>query len=149
MSDASETLEPIRAQRERLSNANDDLEEAITGPAGDADLWKTRVTEALVEMSAAVDNHVEMTEGDDGLYADIIERSPRLIHQIDRLKLEHDELKARVDNLESLLVGELGETQIDWIRDQAFELFDLVSRHRGRGSDLIYESYDFDIGESE
>lgn len=149
MSNPSETLGPIRKQRERLADATDDLETAITSASGDREAWKVSVGDALTEMSAAVANHVKVTEEPDGLFSDITERSPRLINQIDRLKLEHSELQARVENLESLLDDNLDETRIEWIRIQAFELFHLVSMHRGKGSDLIYESYKFDIGDSE
>lgn len=149
MSDPGETLGPIRQQRERLANAADELEEAVTSPAGDPMGWKAEVETALTEMAAAIDNHIAMTEGPDGLYEDIAERSPRLVNQIDRLKLEHVELRSRVVNLGTLLDNDLDETHIEWFRDQAFELFHLVSRHRSKGSDLIYESYDADIGDSE
>ncbi len=149
MSEPSETLGPIREQRERLATAADELEEAVTSPAGNAIAWRIGVDTALKEMVAAVANHVELTEGPDGVYSDVVDRTPRLYKKVERLKHEHGDLQLRVATLESAITGEIDETIVEWIRGQAYELFLLVSRHRSKAADLIFESYDSDIGESE
>lgn len=147
--DPGEALAPIREQRERLANAADDLEQAITSASGDAETWREQVGDALGELDAALANHVEMTESDDGLYADILSTTPRLTNPINRLIHEHVDLKHRVATLGSLLDHDPAELQVDLIRDQAFELLAHISLHRSRGAELIFESYAFDIGSSE
>lgn len=148
-SDPGENLAPIRAQRERLANAADDLEQAITSASGDVVTWREQVEDALEELDAALANHIAMTETDDGLYADIVASAPRLINPINRLMHEHADLVHRVDSIKPLVASDPAELQVDLIRDQAFELLSHISLHRSRGAELIYESYAFDIGSSE
>lgn len=152
MSDTTEpgeALGPIREQRERLANTADAFEQAITSSAGDVGPWKSLVQETLVEVGDALANHVEMTEGPDGLYTDVLERTPRLTYRVERLRDDHDDLRRRIAALEPLLAEPPSEPQVESIRDRGFELLEQISRHRSRGSDLIYESYDFDIGTGE
>ena len=63
-------LRSVRARAE-LRESLGALEQALAAPARDrADAWAGRVHVALVELSGDFRDHIEITEGPDGLYAE-------------------------------------------------------------------------------
>lgn len=139
-----ETLGRVREQRERLEAAAVDLEVAITRAAGDTEAWTTAVQVAADEVGAALQGHVDEVEAPQGLYVEILERSPRLGHTIDVLRREHETMGSQVAQLDAVLADR--RSTPDDIRDQALTLLGQISRHRHRGADLIWDSFDYDIG---
>jgi hypothetical protein len=83
-------------------------------------------------ISEAVVEHLSTTEGEHGLYADIVAADPRLSSAVGSLLREHAELRQALDrNLDE---------------QTAAELATLFDRHRQRGNDLVYEAYVVDLG---
>lgn len=153
MSDLSEpsagspdALARARARRHALAGAADGLEAALARPAGDAPAWRDGVASALDTLDAALADHIEEVEGPDGLYAEILERTPRLAHRIDLLRREHGELRDRLAAIRPLLADPVDARHVEQAREEALELLKQISRHRHRGADLVFESYDADIG---
>jgi phage shock protein A len=144
--ETGEALERARQRRHALAQAADALEAALARPAGDAEAWRAQVGAALGAVDAALDDHVAEVEGPDGLYAEILERTPRLAHQIEVLRREHVDLRDRVAAIRPRLTASLDEREIERIREDSLELLKQISRHRHRGADLVFESYDSDIG---
>src|SRR6478752_1045650 len=103
--DVLETLERVKERRERLGSAADGLERAITRAAGDGQSWRAGVRSALDEVRAALDAHVDEVEAPGGLYTDIITRSPRLTHAIERLRHDHVAMSEQIADLEPALAG--------------------------------------------
>jgi hypothetical protein len=139
-------LEALRRQRAELRESMNALEQALAAPApGRLGAWAQRVHVALVELSADLREHIDITEGPDGLYGGLLTTAPRLSNAIARLTREHAQIRDLVDDLLARVSGP-GVNDADPVRDLGTALLGRLVRHRQRGSDLIYEAYDADIG---
>ena len=139
-------LEALRRQRAELRESMSALELALAGPApSDPVRWAVRVHVALVELSADFREHIDLTEGHEGLYVDILATAPRLSGAVARLTREHAEVSDLVDDLLARTSTSEGE-DVDKVRGLGTTLLGLLVTHRQRGSDLVYEAYEFDVG---
>jgi len=105
--------------------------------------WGERVHVALVELSADFRGHVDFTEAEDGLYADILATAPRLSGAVTHLTQEHEEIR---DLLQDLLTHMSESADVDQVRTSGTRLLGMLVTHRQRGSDLVYEAFEYDIG---
>jgi hypothetical protein len=124
------------------------LEQAGARPAtGREPGWLQGIGAALDDLLAEVDTHIEITEGRDGLYQEIAATEPRLAHALDELRAEHAEMRARTETL-AKKVGTAagGPAAVDEIRDEIGQLLGFLVKHRQRGSDLVWQAYELDIG---
>jgi hypothetical protein len=137
-------LEKLRQRRAELRESMSALENALAAPTvGAPERWADRVHTALVELSADFRLHVEITEGSNGLYQELLETAPRLSEAVSRLTGEHAAIRHTLD---ALLSTAATSTDADRLRDQGTALLGRLVRHRQQGSDLVYEAYEFDIG---
>jgi hypothetical protein len=139
-------LEALRRKRAELRESIGALELALAGPApGDHVRWAERVHVALVELSADFREHIDVTEGDDGLYVDILVTAPRLAEAVARLTREHAQIADLIDDLlaRSLTPESM---DLDKVRGLGTTLLGSLVSHRQRGADLVYEAYEFDVG---
>ena len=138
-------LEEVRRRRAELRESMGAVEHALAAPGLEAG-WAERVHVALVELSGDFGTHLDVTEGPDGLYRELLKTAPRLSGAVSRLTLEHTVIKDLLD----YLISEVGEpdltTDVDRVRERGTALLVRLVRHRQRGSDLIYEAYTADIG---
>ncbi len=140
-------LQSLRRHRAELRESMSALEQALAAPAPiDPARWAQRVHVALVELSADFREHIDITEGPDGLYREVLATAPRMSGAVAQLTREHvlttnliDELLARVSTPEP------GE-DVESVRALGTALLGRLVRHRQRGSDLVYETFEFDIG---
>ena len=140
-------LEHLRRRRAELRESMSAVEAALAGPAyGDEMQWATRVQVALVELSADLSEHIRITEGPDGLYRELLSAEPRLSEPVARLTSEHTAIRGRLDDLVGLVEGSDGPVDVTKVRDLGTTLLGVISHHRQRGADLVYEAYEFDIG---
>jgi hypothetical protein len=142
-------LEAARRRRIRLHDELVELEQALSTPApGRVKEWTVAVADALRKLREAFDEHVFVTEKQDGLYEEIMVKSPRLAGKIKRLEDEHPLVLADVDDTIRRL--DQMETETDWppetARDDIGRLIQRITRHRQRGADLVWEAYNVDIG---
>ena len=86
----------------------------------------------VLSLSDAIAEHLAVTEGEGGLYAEIVAADPRLSYAVQSLVREHDELRR-------LLHSHLSDRQ----RDEAARM---LNRHTRRGNDLVHEAFVADIG---
>jgi hypothetical protein len=99
-------------------------------------------------------DHVELTEGPDGLYGAVIRSTPRLTHQVEKLTQDHATLTELMSDLLTLVGKAAGEfargdsmlDDLDEVRERGTTLIAALVRHRQRGSDLMYEGYSVDMG---
>ena len=140
-------LEQLRRRRAELLESMSAVEHALAAPApGRQERWAEGVHVALAELCADFDVHIDITEGPDGLYHEILTTAPRLSGPVARLTREHALIRGLLDNLQAR-VGEPGITpNVDEVRDRCTVLLGRLVRHRQRGSDLIYEAYTVEIG---
>ena len=133
-------------QRAELRESIGTLELALSGPvSGDQARWTERVQVALVELSADFRSHVTFTEDDGGLYVDVLATAPRLSGAVDRLMSEHGEIIALVEDL-LVRTSSPGSGDVGHLRERGTALLGRLVTHRQRGSDLVYEAYEIDIG---
>jgi hypothetical protein len=140
-------LEELRRRRAELLESISAVEQALAAPApGRQARWAERVNVALVELSADFREHIDMTEGPDGLYRELLRTAPRLSGAVERLTAEHALITDLVDNLLACVSEPEVNEDVDRVRDRGTALLGRLVRHRQRGSDLIYEAYQADIG---
>ena len=140
-------LEELRRRRAELFESMSAVEHALAAPAPGLEArWAERVQGALVELSADFGAHIDVTEGPDGLYRELLSTAPRLSGAVARLIREHALIKDQLDNLTAWVGEPDNNPDVDTVRDRGTALLGRLVRHRQRGSDLIYEAYTVDIG---
>jgi hypothetical protein len=140
-------LDELRRHRAELRESMSALEDALAAPVtGDMARWAQRVHVALVELAGDFRDHIEITEGPDGLYRDLLTSSPRLSDAVVSLTREHVVIVAKVDALMAPLIASGGVEDAGSVRALGTALLGRLVRHRQRGADLVFEAYEFDIG---
>jgi hypothetical protein len=114
---------------------------ALAAPAGDP-RWRERVADRLYALREAFGEHVIVTEGSAGLYAELLELAPRLARLVDVLIREHAAILVAIDTL----AGRVSTRDVERLRGWSSDLLRELARHRQRGADLVYEAYATDIG---
>lgn len=145
----------LRRRRAELLESINSLEQALAAPVpGRQMVWVQGVSEALLGLSGDFHDHVELTEGANGLYRRVNRSAPRLSHMVERLTQDHATLTGLISELLTV-VGKAAGTfargasmvdDLDEVRDRGTTLIAALVRHRQRGSDLMYEGYSVDIG---
>jgi hypothetical protein len=143
------TLAETARRRADLHHALVAVERAISSPAvGRENDWTKDVVVQLQDLRHALEEHIEVTERDRGLYEEICQRAPRLSNAIDQLRDDHPELRdaaaSTIEKLEATPIGD-GWPLAD-ARDELQRLLGQVVRHRQLGADLVWEAYNLDIG---
>jgi hypothetical protein len=143
----AQVLETLRRRRAELRESMNAVEQALAAPApGRLEAWAERVHVALVELSADFREHIDVTEGPDGLYRGVLTTAPRLSNVVADLTREHAEIVRLVDTLMACVSGPGVTEGAAQARDLGTALLERLIRHRQRGSDLVYEAYESDIG---
>jgi hypothetical protein len=141
------SYQAVRAHRAELRESLSALEKALAGPApGRVEAWAERVHVALVELSADLREHVELTEGPEGLHREVLTAVPRLAGAVARLGDEHVEFTRLVDDLLSRVSGHVHGDDVAYVRGMGVALLGRLVGHRQAGADLVYEAYEADIG---
>jgi len=104
------------------------------------DRWR----DLLEPVRAALTEHRHATEGEQGLYADVVLDAPRLARMVDGLVAEHGELDTAIASLAQ--AAERTDMDAEALRADAQRILDGLDRHRQLDSDLVYEAYATDIG---
>jgi hypothetical protein len=137
------SYEAARRQRAELLQAIQGLEQAVAAPAQEP-TWRERAAHRLAALRARLTEHIVITEGPDGLYAELLADAPRLTRPVASLVADHGQLLVRVDSLTRRL--HQPDCAVEAARGAAGDLLSDLSRHRQRGADLVYEAYATDIG---
>jgi hemerythrin HHE cation binding domain-containing protein len=139
-------LDALRARRADLRGSMSMLEQTLAAPApGRPQAWAQRVHRALGELSADFDEHIDITEGPDGLYRELLTTAPRLSKMVARLTREHGQVRHLLDQLQAHTNGPQ-VPDVDRIRDIGTTLLGRLAHHRQRGADLVFEAYSVDLG---
>lgn len=141
-------LVELRRQRAQLRESISALESALAAPTtADGARWAQRVHVALVELSGDFREHVAATEGPSGLYAELSQSAPRLAGSIRSLVEDHAMIRSHLDDL--LARAQAPEGDLEGVRARGTDLLGHLVRHRQRGSDLVFEAYEFDVGDGD
>jgi hypothetical protein len=138
---ATSSLDIVRRQRAQLLAAIQRVERALAAPAGEPG-WRGSVMTRLAALREAFAYHIAVTEGHDGLYAELLVSAPRLAHGVDGLVRDHARLRHALDAVWVRAPAARPQELRVWAGDLLRDL----SRHRQRGADLVYEAYQTDIG---
>jgi hypothetical protein len=125
------------------------LEQAAARPAAAREeQWVRGVIEALAQLEREIVDHIENTEGPDGLFAEIIGIAPRLSHNVQLLRDEHPRMLEAASTLKARLTTEpvSDARSVDETRDEIQRVLGRLVKHRQRGADLVWEAYNRDIG---
>jgi hypothetical protein len=143
-------LDAALRRRAELHDSTKTLVRALeTASPGREEPWLQRVHEALLHLQADFAHHIETTEAPDGIHAEMLHVQPRLAYRVRRLCDDHVAIRDRIDAavaLSSRGAAEGDRSTIASVRDQATEVVALITRHRQRSADLVYEAYNTDIG---
>jgi hypothetical protein len=142
---STSALQAAKGQRLSLRRAIGEFERALATPVTDpVEGCIARLTTATLHLQVVWALHVDVTEGSDGLYEEILDNAPRLANRINRFKREHATIGEAIERGVADLRGATALTPE--LRGQLVTLFDGLTRHRKRGLDLVYEAYHVDIG---
>lgn len=140
-------VDSLRRRRAELRESMSALELALASPTPQGQAhWAERVHVALVELSADFREHIAITEGPDGLYHELLQTVPRLSGAVTRLTREHATIKGLLNDLLDHANTPIADRNVDHVRDLGTTLLGSLVRHRQRGSDLVYEAFQIDIG---
>ncbi len=140
-------LEHVTAARAELGDSMRALQDALALPLG-LPVWGRRVRAALTELAHDLREHVELTESPGGLYADIGATAPRLATGVDAQLADHVFFVDEVERLLQERDDGIPRAGLGQHREELTALLWRLVTHRQRGSDLIYEAYEVDIGGS-
>jgi hypothetical protein len=133
---------PRRAQHDALRRLRHSLDDAITAPSLDHEVWAAHLGKVLTKMGRIFGKHVSETEAPDGSLHEIIQIKPHLQTRVRKIKDEHTELSTRINQLSSAarICGATDAT-IEDLRIEAGRLADAIRLHQAKGVDLVYEAY--------
>lgn len=147
VSTANAELAAVRARRAELRESMGRLERALAAAAsGRSVVWGEQVHAILVELAHDFREHIEVTEGGDGLHQAILAGDLRLSNGVNALAAEHGQIAGEIDELVSGTKPPVTARDADVVRKRSTQLLSALIRHRQRGADLIYEAYQSDIG---
>ncbi|MEV0157026.1 hypothetical protein AB0H57_25310 [Micromonospora sp. NPDC050686] len=106
--------------------------------------WRERLILRLAPVRAGFADHVRVTEGPAGRYAELLGQAPRLDRGVRLLTREHAAIAAGLAGLQR--AAELPGVPAEELRGRAGQLLRAMSRHRQRGADLIWQAYQTDLG---
>lgn len=142
--DQTTAFQGAAAKRIELKQALSQVEFAAASPSAE-DGWRARLIAELEKLRAALQDHIEEVEADDGLLTEMLSEAPRLANQIESVRDEHPKLRHQIDQI--ILDAQGSEEVID-LRSGVLDTLTALARHRQRGSDLVYDGYNVDIGGS-
>lgn len=143
------TLETAAEVRADLHQAMIEAEDAIAAAApGRFAEWTETVQKSLIHLHAAFHEHIDVAEGPDGLYNEVMEREPRLRDTCMKIKAEHPTILTAIHEPYNRLQAREPDEFVaaEEIRDEVLSALARITRHRQKGADLVYEAYYVDLG---
>lgn len=133
---------PQRAQHDALRRLRHSLDDAITSPSLDQEVWAAQLGGVLTKLGRIFGKHVSETEAPDGSLQEIVQIKPYLQPRVRKIKDEHTELSERIVLLSTAArVCGATDATIDDLRIEAGRLADAIRLHQAKGVDLVYEAY--------
>jgi hypothetical protein len=150
LDDNGSILDAALRRRAELHDSTKSLVRALEAASpGREHAWLHRVSDALGVLREDFTEHVDMNEAPEGIHAEMLHVQPRLASRVRRLAEDHVVISDRIDAAMALVSrGESEDvrTQVAEVRDACTQVVALITRHRQRSSDLVYEAYNTDIG---
>lgn len=135
-----DTRQRIVNRRQDLYDEMRRLESSVARPSGLAD-WRIEIEASLASLEESLASHVHQVESENGLFAEILEKSPHLAANIEALTEEHEELMTACHQALSMAA--------DWspptLRRKVNVLLVRLAVHRQFGAELLFDAYNVDI----
>lgn len=128
-----------RIKRRSLAESMRALETSISR-ATPSQGWAEDVRASIHAVRDAFHQHIVVTEGSQGLLAEIVDLAPRLSGEAVLIEQEHQSLEDSLRSLERAIGSEP-----EAIRRKATVVLGRLTLHRQRGADIVYEAYNVDI----
>ena len=138
----SRAIDRVQPQRDQLREAHHDFRRACEAPGTSLET----LVDGLDLLRTAFEVHVVYAEGEGGLFEELLDEVPsEAAPEVDRLRRDHTVISATIDRTAALL-AEGVEPDDDRVVEATAELVRLVSQHRRRGAELLYNVYAVDTG---
>lgn len=138
-------VDAAKVRRADLHSILIDLEDRIAAAApGREETWSDDVRAELGNLAVAITEHIEATEGHDGLFDQVRRRAPRLDHLCRRLTEDHAMMATELAAATAAV-----DAGVEQAREAVLSLLAHLARHRQLGADLVYEAYAVDLGGSD
>ena len=133
--------EQTSGEHEALMHALHLLERALASAArGREHAWRRRALAELAAVAESIEKHCASAEAPGGLVAEL-EQALGRSHELTAALRDHDELRKHAGALLSETEGEAAH-----LRERASELAQALRRHLAREADLVYETFERDVG---
>lgn len=140
VSDAA--TEAFHARGDALHAAVVALQRDLVDVVTHSPLDRSQLKTALSRFLDTLREHVEGSEADDGLLAQITETAPWLTPRTRQLRTEHDVLLATAEGL----LGRVdGDEDTSTLTSEANDLAEEVTQHRHRATEILLDAYLLDI----
>ncbi|MGX1613904.1 hypothetical protein ACWIF8_08425 [Micromonospora chalcea] len=133
---------PIQQPISVLPTAPGDLRALARATGGPR--WRERLLTDLDPVRQGFTEHVRVTEGPGGHYADLVRAAPRLHRGVRLLVAEHAAILAALAALQHAV--RLPGAPAAQVRARTVDLLRALDRHRRHGADLLWEAYQADLG---
>lgn len=151
-SDAPHPLQPAadtsRANRDTSLDTLRSLEDALAAPTpGREDRWLALVVRSLDHLIAALGTQAGADAENASILSEIAVDEPRLRPRVERLRQEHEDLRAAANSIRQQIAPASGlDVDTADIRDRLASIARRVRQHRAREADLIYEAVNINLG---
>jgi hypothetical protein len=134
--------------REHVQRALVALEGALAAPApGRETDWAADVVARLHDLRGEFARHVEITEGADGLYDEILAVAPQHARALDALRNEHAAIESGIRTALAAVAQRTADAAwVDERREECLGVLGRLVRHRQRGADLTWQAYNTELG---
>jgi hypothetical protein len=133
----------IIKRRKSLYEVMQSLEAAAARASGQPD-WMEKVTESLTALSVALDRHVEEIEAEDGLFAEVLDRAPRMRPMVDTLRDDHADLRAACRSAMETATSN-PDIKPRVMRRKIMAILGRLSMHRQDGAELLFDTHNVDL----
>ena len=132
-------IDRVEPQRGKLAAALQVYELAVMNPEPG---WSDGVGAPLGLLRDAFIEHVDFTEGPGGLFEEMLDEAAEVTSEIDHLRRDHIMVSVAMDRADEALASPPSDE--DHFRELLASVAKLVSAHRRRGQQLLYEVYSVD-----
>ena len=138
------TTQP-RRDRDELSASMAAVQDALATVGSDP-VWAERMRGALGALAADLRSQTGAAHIGDGTHRRVLQAQPRLSKAVADQDREQDRLAAAFDELRTRVGGTQAAGGVADLCHRGRMLMDRLARHRQRGSDLLHEADQADLG---
>ena len=130
-----------RERHQPLKDAAATLREAANSSGGDR---FDRIAATLARVATALEAHIALTEGPEGIHAELLAVAPRLSNDIRLLAKDHAFMECLIETTGFALGDDPPDEET--VEGHVTRLLDRIARHRLHDGQMVYEAYQVDIG---